>query len=120
MAKKILIVDDEENIRELIGDVLKIQGYKVIFAEDGLEALNKTAEEKIDLIVLDVNLPKMDGYEFLKLLRQNKKISKIPVIVLSCAETIGTITKFMDLGAKDYMLKSNGPAKLVDKIKKYV
>ena len=120
MAKKILIVDDEENIRELIGDVLKMHGYKVIFAVDGLDALAKSKDGKIDLIILDVNLPKMDGYEVFKCLLQNEKTKDIPVIVLSCAETIGTINKFMALGAKDYLLKSHGPTKLVDKIKKYV
>jgi len=120
MSKRILVVEDEDNMRELLGDVLKMCGYKVIFAEDGLEALSKSMEEKIDLIIMDVNLPKMDGYEAFKLMRENKKTRDIPVIVNSCAALMSTVDKFMALGARDYHLKSQGSVKLIDKIKKYI
>jgi len=119
MAKKVLVVDDEKDIRELLGDILKMGGYKVIFAEDGQQALKKCLKG-VDLILLDINLPKLNGYEVLKILMENNKTRNIPVLIISAHESIGSITKFINLGAKDYLLKSSGMGKILEKVKKYI
>lgn len=117
MAKRILIVDDEEEIRSLLTDILSLYKYKTFLARDGCEALKKIKEEKIDLILLDIKMPKLDGYEFFKLLLEDKKTAKIPVIILTTSDLIGDINRFMDLGAKDYILKSQGTGQWLKKIK---
>jgi len=118
--KRILIVDDEEHIRDLISEMLKFHGYEVISAQDGFEALNKVKNEKVDLILLDIKLPGLDGYEVFKMLLGNKKTKNIPVIVLSASDVLGDINRFMSLGAKDYILKSRDVEEWLKKIKKYL
>jgi len=120
MAKRILVVDDEDDIRNLIIEVLQFNGYTVHSAKTGKEALNKVKNEKIDLIILDINLPDINGYDVFKIILENKKTSKIPVIVFSASDSISSINKFMILGAKDYILKSENMSQWLVKVKKYL
>ena len=103
MAKKILVVDDEFNVVKLLELILKDKGYEVIVAADGSEALEKTYKEKPDLIILDVMLPKIDGYEVCSKLRADENFKDLPVVLLT---GLGMdIKKGMELGAVSYIGK---------------
>jgi len=118
--KNILIVDDEDDIRNLMTEVLSFNGYNVLSARDGKEALSKIKKERVDLIILDINLPDINGYDVFKLILNNEKTKNIPVIIFSSSDTVSSINKFMVLGAKDYILKSEGMNQWLTKVKKYL
>ena len=110
----ILVVDDEKLIRTVIKDYLENENMTVYEAEDGLEALKKFKEEKIDLVVLDIMMPKMDGFETLKEL---KKISDTPIIMLTAMkEEIDKLHSF-DMGVDDYVTKPFSPRELTARVK---
>jgi CheY-like chemotaxis protein len=84
MPKHILIVDDSKTVRNLVAFIMKKEGFKVTTAEDGLDGLEKLyAAEQVDLIVSDVNMPRMDGFTFIKNIREQEAYRDIPIIVLS-------------------------------------
>ncbi len=105
--KKILFIEDESALQKTFGDILKNKGYKVIKALDGESGLRSVKEEKPDLILLDLILPKMDGFEVLKGLKGNEETKNIPVIILTNLEETGDIQKALELGATTYLVKSN-------------
>lgn len=97
LQRKILIVDDEEHICELIGFNLRKSGYKTIAANDGLSGLKIARREKPDLILLDVMLPELDGYEVCKEIRKDSEISSTPVIMITAREK--NLTRCWDLSS---------------------
>ena len=100
---KILVVDDEPNIRELIGQYITVAGYETEFAKDGIEALNIISKGDIDMVILDVMMPFMDGITCLKEMRSRG--FKTPVIILSAkGEEYDKITGF-EAGTDDYIVK---------------
>jgi len=102
MDKKILIVDDEKNIVDIIAFNLKKEGYKILRAGDGAEGVRLTMEENPDLILLDIMMPKMDGYEACKKIREKKNT---PIIMLTArAEELDKVLG-LELGADDYVTK---------------
>lgn len=104
MAKgRILVVDDESAIRELITEVLKIADYDFATASDGVEALNEIRKEKFDLIILDVNLPKVDGFAVLAKVRESAPTQ--PIIMISARTEKDDVTHGLRLGADDYIRK---------------
>jgi DNA-binding response OmpR family regulator len=105
MAKKILVVDDEANTVELLQSRLEKNGYRVMTAYDGQEALDKTYQEIPDLIVLDIMLPRIDGYNVCKTLRSNEKYKNIPIVMLTGRTLAQDIKMGMDLGAVSYVQK---------------
>ena len=107
MAKKILFVEDEPSLQKAISEVLIQEGFEVLSASDGEEGLKATKEEKPDLILLDLILPKKDGFEVLKELKADEKLKDIPVIVLTNLEGVGDVEKALSLGAKTYLVKAN-------------
>ncbi len=112
---KILVVDDEPRIREFIGQYLTISGYDVEGAKDGVEALTKVAKGDVDLCILDVMMPFMDGITCLKEMRSRG--FKTPVIILSAkGEEYDKITGF-DAGSDDYIVKPFSPKELVARVK---
>ena len=100
---KILLVDGEQSIRDLITEVLALSGFEVTTAADGLEALNKIRTEKFDLILLDVNLPKLDGFAVLEKVRESAPTQ--PIIMLSARIDKDDVTHGLRLGADDYVRK---------------
>lgn len=106
MPKKVLIVEDEIQMLQVLSGKVKQLGYEVIEAEDGLEALKKYKQEKPDLILLDIILPKKSGFEVLEELKLKLK-SKTPVIILSNLGQENDIKTGKELGAVDYILKAN-------------
>ena len=114
MAKKILVVDDEKNIVSIIAFNLKKEGYDVITAENGKEALEKVAVEAPDLILLDVMMPIMDGYETCKKVREKWNT---PIIMLTArAEEVDKVLG-LELGADDYVTKPFGTRELMARVK---
>lgn len=103
--KTILIVEDELNIRETIQDLMEIQGYRVIVAPDGEKGLFMAVRELPDLIISDVMMPKMDGYELLETIRSYKKTRYIPFIMLTAKSESEFMRKGMLHGADDYIIK---------------
>ena len=111
---KILVVDDEKLIRNVIKDYLEHEAMEVHEAENGLEAIRVFKEEKIDLVILDIMMPEMDGYETLKEIR---KISETPVIMLTAMkEEIDKLHSF-DMGVDDYVTKPFSPRELTARVK---
>jgi two-component system alkaline phosphatase synthesis response regulator PhoP len=117
MAKgKILVVDDEIYIVHILDFSLGMEGYEVLTASDGEQALETAQREQPDLIVLDIMMPKLDGYETCKLLKADDRTRQIPVILLS-AKGRHTDQKIgYEVGADDYITKPFSPRKLVERI----
>ena len=113
---KILVVDDEVYIVHILDFSLGMEGYEVVTALDGEEALAKSLEHKPDLIVLDIMMPKMDGYEVCKRLKAEASTRSIPVILLSAKGRNVDQKMGFDAGAEDYITKPFSPRKLVERI----
>jgi len=113
-SKLILIVDDEARMRRFMQMNLDLEGYRVIEAENGLQAVDRVREDLPDLVVLDVMMPQMDGFEALELIR---KTSKVPVIMLTVRSEEDDKIRGLDLGADDYITKPFSPRELASRIK---
>jgi len=111
----ILVVDDEVGIRELICDALSMSEFQTQTASDGLEALTRIRRERFDLIILDINLPKLDGLSLLEKIR--KEGSQVPVLILSARRDRNDITTGLKNGADDYLTKPFGIEELVLRVK---
>lgn len=107
----ILIVDDEPGVRELLSDALGMSGYLTISAPDGVEALNILLKSPVDLMLIDINMPKMDGFQLLE--RHRKDGHQTPAIMLSARGDRSDITNGLKLGADDYVTKPFGLEELV-------
>ncbi len=101
---KLLIIDDEIKLRETICELFTITGYEVFEANDGLDGLDKVKKVKPDLIICDVMMPKLDGYDFVERLNLTQ-FSKIPVIFLTAKTELADQEKGIELGAKEYIIK---------------
>ena len=118
MPKKILAVDDEKHIVRLIQVNLERQGYEVLPAYDGKEALQKVGEERPDLIVLDVMMPYMDGFEVLQNLRRDPTTRDIPVIMLTAKAQDADVFRGWQSGVDCYLTKPFNPMELVSFVKR--
>lgn len=114
MTKKILVVDDEKSIADIISFNLKGEGFEVAVAYDGQEAVNKALTDNPDLVILDVMLPEKDGFQVLKEIRIQKQT---PVIMLTAKEEESDKVCGLDLGADDYMTKPFGMKELIARVK---
>jgi len=118
MAKKILIIEDDKFLRELIGQKLLKEGYDIVEAVDGEKGIKSIKEEKPDLVLLDLILPGMDGFEVLTKIKEDAGVAQIPVIILSNLGQKDDIEKGLKMGAKDYLIKAHfTPGEIIDKIK---
>jgi two-component system, chemotaxis family, chemotaxis protein CheY len=104
MANKILVVEDEPDSREFLVTLLKLEGYKITTANDGLEALHQVETDLPDLIVSDISMPNLDGIEMVKILRQSPAFRSLPIIVLS-AYGSGNLINAINVGANQAMRK---------------
>jgi DNA-binding response OmpR family regulator len=116
MKKKILVVDDEDDILQFLELVLREKGYDVVTAASGQEALTRAQIEKPDLVLLDIMMPQMDGWEVLKLLRVDDETSQIPVAMLSARTEAKDRVQGLQEGAIDYICKPFALQELLDKI----
>ena len=120
MSKRIMIVDDEPDLITLVQVRLAASGYEVIAAHDGGEGLEKAQKEKPDLILLDVMMPGIDGFEVLRKLKNSPQTISIPVIMLTAKGDRQSLSKAKDLGATDYITKPFNSEALLDLIKRYL
>ncbi len=115
--KRILVVDDEIYIVHILEFSLTMEGYSVLTASDGEEALRMIEREDPDLVVLDIMMPKLDGYEICRRIRQSKRTSTLPVILLSAKGRPVDRETGLAAGADDYIAKPFSPRKLLEKIR---
>lgn len=114
--KKLLLIDDDPNLILLVQDYLEFRGYAVITAENGREALDILKEEIPDMIICDVMMPEMDGYAFVKNVRENPRTEWIPVLFLSAKGQSQDRVKGLNTGADVYMVKPFEPEELVAQV----
>lgn len=105
--KKILFIEDEQALQEVLGQSLTESGYEVVRAMDGEQGLELASQEMPALILLDLIMPKQNGFEVLTALKQNEATKAIPVIVLTNLESTEDIEKALSLGATTYLVKAN-------------
>jgi len=116
---KILLIEDDPFLLSMYATKFELEGFEIIFAEDGEKALKVANKEKPDIILLDVLLPKMDGFEVLKELKKNEETKAVPVILLTNLSQRDDVEKGLALGAVDYLIKAHFmPTEVVEKIKK--
>jgi len=120
MPRKVLVVEDNEDSRELVVKVLKNKGYLVIAAVDGEEAVEKAIAEKPDLILLDISLPKLDGYEVAKKLKCLEEFQEIPIVALTAHAMKGDREKVIVAGFEGYITKPINVRELPDQLKSYI
>jgi len=119
-AKKILVIDDEEDLLELLTTRLQNEGFEVACALNGKEGLEKAADWKPDLILLDIMMPEMDGIQTLRALKETTGTRGVPVIMLTCKGETETIFKTEKLGSTDYIIKPFDSTELLSLIKRYI
>jgi DNA-binding response OmpR family regulator len=112
----ILIAEDERDIRELIVFTLQLDGFKVVQAANGEEAVKKAGEIMPDLILMDVRMPKMTGFEACKALKADERTKGIPVVFLSAKGQDTEVKTGLELGASDYLLKPFAPDELSERV----
>jgi len=118
MAKTILIIEDDKFLRELIVRKLNEEDFEVSQAVDGEEGIKKIIEEKPNLILLDLILPGIDGFEVLARMKKESALSSIPVIILSNLGQKDDVEKGLKMGAIDYLIKAHfTPGEIIEKIK---
>ena len=120
IRKKILVVEDSPTIRKVISITLGQKGYDIVEAGDGLEALSRLNEVKPDLVLLDIILPKMDGYQILSIIKENSEFKHIPVIMLTSKDGIINKVKGKVAGSSAYLTKPFDPKQLVETIERYI
>ena len=119
MAKTILFIEDESALQKTFGEILKQEGYEMISALDGEIGLRLAESKKPDLILLDLILPKINGFDVLKKLKQDEETKNIPVIVLTNLEGIRDVDMALEIGATTYLVKAQySLEEIVEKIKK--
>lgn len=118
MKKKILVTDDEVPVVQIIRTNLELEGYEVVTAHDGEEALRKVEEESPNLIILDVMMPKMDGWEVLTKLKGSLRTQEIPVIMLTALSQMEDMDRGARLGNDCYLTKPFEPLELIAMVRR--
>lgn len=118
--KKILVVEDNETNLYMMRFLLEENGYQVIEARDGVEGVKLAAIEEPDLILMDIQLPLLDGYEATKQIKANEKTKHIPIIALTSYAMVGDKEKTLKAGCTGYIEKPINPETLIAEIKKYL
>jgi len=116
MTKSILVVEDQEDNRQILRDLLGSADYEMVEAENGQEALDAVAKKKPDLILMDIQLPVMDGYEATRRIKANPDWKSIPIIVVTSYALSGDAEKARAAGCDDYVTKPYSPRQLLAKI----
>lgn len=116
MAKRILIVEDNPSVNRLVCYTLEREGYQVLSASNGVEGLRIAREEKPDLLVLDVMLPGLDGFEVCHRLRADPQTAWLPILMFSAKAHAADISTGLRLGANDYLTKPADPSEIVKRV----
>ena len=114
---KILIAEDEPDIRDLVAFTLRFAGYEVVAANNGEEAVQMASREFPDLILMDVRMPRMTGYDACRAMKANPELKNIPVVFLSAKGQESEIQTGLDAGAEEYLLKPFAPDQLTERVR---
>lgn len=114
---RILIAEDEPDIRELVAFTLRFAGHEVIATSNGEEALHKASEINPDIILMDVRMPRMTGYDACRAMKSDPLLKNIPVVFLSAKGQDSEIQTGLEAGAEDYLLKPFAPDQLTERVK---
>jgi len=119
MSKKVLVVEDDTDNRRIVTKVLSVEGYEVVEATDGIEALTQARAQLPDLILMDLALPNMDGWEATRQLKGDARTRSIPVVALTAVAMRGDEEQARAAGCDDYISKPARPSTIRDVVKKY-
>lgn len=114
---KILIAEDEPDIRELVAFMLRFAGYEVLAASNGEEAVQTASREIPDLVLMDVRMPRMTGYDACRLMKANPNLRDVPVVFLSAKGQEAEIQSGLEAGAEEYLLKPFSPDELTNRVR---
>ncbi len=114
--QKVLLADDDAGLRKLIGTTLGTEDFELVQARDGEEALDLARQEHPDLILLDVNMPKLDGFEVCRLLKRDPATSAIKIVMLTARGNESDRAEGREAGADDYFIKPFSPVQLLNKV----
>ena len=117
---KILIIEDEKDIRQLVIYTLQYAGYQVVAGVNGEEAVALARQERPDLILMDVRMPRMDGYQAAHLIKNDELTQHIPIVFLSAKGQESEVEHGFEVGAEDYLIKPFNPTELIDRIRSVV
>ena len=120
MSKRILVVEDQEDNRRIVRDLLTAHGYTLVEASDGNQGLAAAEREKPDLILMEIQLPGMDGYEVTRRIKANPALNKIPIIAVTSYALSGDDEKAFAVGCDGYVTKPFSPRLLLAKIREYL
>jgi two-component system, chemotaxis family, chemotaxis protein CheY len=120
MKKVILIADDSPTIRKFVSVALSIRGFEIVSASDGMEAMEKLPLQNVDLLITDLNMPNLDGYELIKTIRQDERYKDMPIIILSSLSKGTEIERGLSSGANSYLLKPFDPKRIQYEVAKYL
>lgn len=117
---RIVVAEDEQDIRELLVFILELAGHQVVAVSDGAQAVEAVRKEMPDLVILDVRMPHMDGYDACRLLKQDAQTAHIPVIFLSARGQDSEVQTGLELGAEKYIVKPFSPEGLLKEIAPFI
>ncbi|MCH7887262.1 MAG: response regulator [Candidatus Marinimicrobia bacterium] len=120
MNKIALIADDSSTVRKFVSFALKSMGIEVVAASDGIDALEKLSTERFDLVITDLNMPHLDGYELISSIREIKDYEEVPIIILSSESGEEDRSKGFSVGANSYMVKPFDAKKLQYEVSKFL
>ena len=120
MAKTVMVVDDSGAIRKFVMFALRAQGLNVLTAKDGMDALEKLAHNAVDLVVTDLNMPKLDGFSLVRAIRNHRDFAPLPVIILSSLSDQADVNRGLQLGANAYLKKPFDSKRIQYEVSKYV
>jgi two-component system cell cycle response regulator DivK len=120
MTKRILVVEDQEDNRQILRDLLASTDYEIVEAENGVEALAAVAKQRPDLILMDIQLPVMDGYEATRRIKADPALRSIPIIAVTSYALSGDEDKAREAGCDAYVPKPYSPRQLLAKIREFL
>ncbi len=116
MTPTILAVDDSTSVRKMVESALRYKGYAVVAAADGVEALEALEREQFNLVVMDINMPRMDGLSLLKTIRERPEWAGLPILMLTTEGQETDRDRALAMGATDYMVKPFKPTQLLERV----
>lgn len=120
MAKKILIAEDSSSVRKFITFSIKLMGYEVVAAEDGMDALEQLPKNKIDMLITDLNMPNIDGLRLIRTIRKEPEYKHLPIVILSSLSSDEDIKAGLDAGADSYLVKPFNTKRIQYEVTKYL
>lgn len=120
MSKRILVVEDQEDNRQILRDLLGSAGYDIVEAEDGEAALGAARAHRPDLIIMDIQLPRVDGYEATRRIKADPELKSVPIIVVTSYALSGDEGKARAAGCDAYVTKPYSPRNLLAKVREYL